>query len=193
MTSALPKSSYAVATRAANKASTIHPPNSPAMSGYRVLFHHMPVTCYSVTHHVILTSFPNHTPGHVTRGPAAIHERMPLSFYRQNFTTKHHGRTIPAHSEGAASSRSPSLRHHDNGLTTSVPYIYIYTNKHLGYAPHFFGTYETLPFINTLPTFPNTSHHFSIFSTYFHASFIRASTNGSTTQPNVEFGIYPPH
>jgi hypothetical protein len=71
------------------------------------------------------TSFPNHTPGHLTRGPAGIHEGTPLSFSCQNITTKHHGRTIPARAEGAASSRSPSLHHHDNGFTTSIPNIYI--------------------------------------------------------------------
>jgi hypothetical protein len=124
MTSALPKSSYAVATRAGYIVSTTHPPTSPAMSANRVLFHHMPVTCYSLTFYVILMSFPNHSPGHLTRGPAAIHEGKPLPFSRQNFTTKHNGRTIPARAERTASSPSRSLRHHDNGLTTSIPKIY---------------------------------------------------------------------
>jgi hypothetical protein len=90
-----------------------------------------PRTLPSCARHVLFTyssrgtSFPNYTPGHLTRGPAAIHEGSPLSFSRQNVNTKHHGRTLPARVEEVASWRSRSLHHHYNCLTMSTPNIYV--------------------------------------------------------------------
>jgi hypothetical protein len=100
MTSALPKFFYPVATRAGYISSTTHSPTSDLARHVRcsvfaihVLFHYVAITCYSLTHHVILTSLPNHTRANLTHEPTAIDDGPPLSFSRQNVTTKHHRRT----------------------------------------------------------------------------------------------------
>jgi hypothetical protein len=149
------------------------------LSAILLLFHQAPITCHSLTHHVILTSFPNYTTAHLSRPPTAIHDASPLSFSRQHFTTKHHGRTSPTRADGRS-------RYPNQTLSTSSPQrvnsISICTNKLFGKCtPLFRGPTGYRP----SPTHSPTSTHPYIFpnvSTHYHTSFFRAEPNGLTTQ-----------
>jgi hypothetical protein len=199
MTSApLRNFSYPVATRAGYIASTTHSPD---------LTHHVshPRTLPSGTRHVLFTYssrdtynvIPKPYPGHIIRGPTAIHEGSPHSFFRLNFNTKHHVRPIPKRADGRSRKltepQSTSSPQRLNYIHSKRPlYKYMYTNKTYGLCtPIFGGPRRHRPL-------PTHSHHllhiptfFQIFSTHFHTSFFRAGTNGLTTQSKCQYWSDP--